>query len=325
MNQHTGAAAADTGDSPHASAAFLDDVRCGLAAEEKSIPCKYFYDARGSQLFDQITQLEEYYPTRTELAIMARYVDEMVERLGPRCLLVEYGSGSSLKTRILLEHMREPAGYVPIDISGDHLAASARRIARAYPGLDVRPVTADYTSPFHVPDHAFDALRTVVYFPGSTIGNFEPPAARDFLLRMRRVAGPGGGLLIGVDLAKDPSILEAAYNDARGVTAAFNKNLLCRINRELGATFDLDAFRHEAVYNVEEGRIEMYLISRADQVARLGFDLIRLKAGERIRTEYSYKYTLERFTTLASDAALEVRDVWVDEDRLFSVQYLEAG
>lgn len=302
---------------------FLEDVLEGLTAHAKFIPCKYFYDARGSRLFDEITELDEYYPTRTELSIMERHLDEIVDCLGTHCLLVEYGSGSSLKTRILLDAMKDPAGYVPIDISSEHLVESARSLADAYPDLDIYPVSADYTDAFELPDLAFSEERTVVFFPGSTIGNFEPSAARDFLARMARVAGPGGGLLIGVDLEKDPSILEAAYNDEGGVTAAFNKNLLHRIKAELDATIDADAFRHEAVYNRREGRIEMYLVSRTKQTARVDGKVIPLKEGERICTEYSYKYTRERFAELAMSAGLQVRKVWMDDDGLFSIQYLE--
>lgn len=302
---------------------FLADALAGLSVRPKFLPCKYFYDAHGSRLFDEITGLVEYYPTRTELGIMELYVEEMVECFGPRCLLVEYGSGSSLKTRVLLEHMVEPAGYVPIDISTEHLADSVRTLKATYPHLDIRPISADYTTTFVLPNEGFGAARVVVYFPGSTIGNFRPAAAREFLARMASVAGASGGLLIGVDLHKDASVLEAAYNDTRGVTAAFNKNLLRRMNRELGTSFDLDAFGHEAVYNRREGRIEMYLVSKKEQAVGLDGHRIRFDAGERIHTEYSYKYTLDRFADLAASAGLKVRKVWVDADGLFSVQYLD--
>ncbi len=323
MTHRTAAAIGQSAEPRPRKGTFLKDVIEGLTARPKFIPSKYFYDARGSRLFDEITELDEYYPTRTELSIMERHLDEMVACLGTRCLLVEYGSGSSLKTRILLDAMDDPAGYVPIDISSEHLAESARRLADAYPELDIHPISADYTGGFELPDLGSSAERTVVFFPGSTIGNFEPPAARDFLTRMAQVAGPRGGLLIGVDLEKEPAVLEAAYNDAGGVTAAFNKNLLHRIHTELNATIDPDAFRHEAVYNRREGRIEMYLVSQAKQTVRVDGIALPMKEGERICTEYSYKYTRERFAELASSAGFQVRQVWMDEDELFSVQYLE--
>lgn len=301
---------------------LLADVLEGMARAPKSLPCKYLYDARGSRLFDRITELEEYYPTATERGIMEAHLDEMAARLGPRCLLLEYGSGSSLKTRLLLDRMADPAGYVAIDISEEHLAASMRRLQETYPHIPMRALAADYTTSFSVPSGEFDAARTVVYFPGSTIGNFEPREALDFLTRMARAAGPGGGLLIGVDLEKDRRTVEAAYNDAEGVTAAFNKNLLRRLNRELGATFDLDAFRHRAVYNFDEGRIEMSLVSVCDQIVQVNGHSVRFGEGEPICVEYSYKFTLDRFRRLARRAGFAVQEVWMDENRWFSVQYL---
>ena len=302
--------------------ALLADVLEGMGRTPKSLPCKYLYDARGSRLFEQITQLEEYYPTATELAIMEAHLNEIVACLGPRCLLLEYGSGSSLKTRLLLDRMEEPAGYVAIDISEEHLSASMRYLQEMYPHIPMRAVPADYTTSFAVPANGFEAARTVVYFPGSTIGNFEPREAHAFLVRMAQAAGPGGRLLIGVDLEKDRDTVEAAYNDAQGVTAAFNKNLLRRMNRELGATFDPDAFRHRAVYNLEEGRIEMSLVSACDQTVRVNGHAIRFEEDEPIVVEYSYKFTLERFQGLAERAGFAVRNVWMDTNRLFSVQYL---
>ena len=307
---------------PARADALLADVLDGMGRTPKSLPCKYLYDARGSHLFDRITELEEYYPTATELAIMEAHFDEIVACLGPRCLLLEYGSGSSLKTRLLLDRMPEPAGYVAIDISEEHLNASMRHLQEMYPHIPMRAVPADYTASFAVPSNGFDAARTVVYFPGSTIGNFEPHEAHAFLARMVRAAGPGGGLLIGVDLEKDRATVEAAYNDAQGVTAAFNKNLLRRMNRELGATFDPETFRHRAIYNLEEGRIEMSLVSACDQTVRVNGHHIRFEEGEPICVEYSYKFTLERFQGLAERAGFAVRNVWMDADRLFSVQYL---
>ncbi|HVF11165.1 MAG TPA: L-histidine N(alpha)-methyltransferase, partial [Abditibacteriaceae bacterium] len=239
---------------------FREEVLHGLQQPQKELPCKYFYDERGSHLFDQICRLEEYYPTRTELAIMQEHAGAMAQLLGRGCLLIEYGSGSSLKTRVLLDHLAAPAAYVPIDISRAHLMRSAGRLAAAYPGLKVLPVCADYTTDFTLPTCHRPIARKAVYFPGSTIGNFDPTQAQNFLCHIAEICGVGGGLLIGIDLKKDACILEPAYNDARGVTAAFNLNLLRRINRELGADFQLDRFQHYAFYNEELGRIEMHLV-----------------------------------------------------------------
>lgn len=303
---------------------FNDEAIAGLTSTPKSLPSKFFYDARGSELFDAICELDEYYLTRTELAIMEEYVDQMAERLGPNALLVEYGSGSSLKTRILLAHMIRPAGYVPIDISREHLLMSAADLQMEFPSLEILPVCADYTDEIELPDPGTQVERVAVYFPGSTIGNFHPREAENFLRRIAHVCGAGGALLIGVDLEKDASVLTAAYNDARGVTAEFNKNLLRRMNRELGANFRLEAFDHFAVYNDEEGRIEMNLVSRDDQVAEVAGRTIPFDAGERICTEYSYKYSLGRFHDLAQRAGFDVSTVWTDRREYFSVQYLVA-
>lgn len=302
-----------------------DEVLDGLRDTPRHIPSKFFYDERGSQLFDAICDLDEYYLTRTEAAIMEAHGAAMAAMLGPEVLLVEYGSGSSRKTRVLLNHLAAPAGYVPVDISRDHLLQAAERIATDYPDLPVHPVCADYTADYRLPRLNGTTRRTVVYYPGSTIGNFTPDAARNFLMHIARQIAPDGGLLIGVDLQKDEALLRAAYNDARGVTAAFNKNLLLRINRELEADFDLDRFRHEAVYNAEEGRIEMYLVSLADQRVTVAGTGIGFSAGDRICTEYSYKYTVDGFAALAAEAGLAVDQVWTDDDRHFSVLYLRPG
>lgn len=307
---------------------FRAEVLEGLADTPKRLPTKYFYDARGSQLFDAICALPEYYPTRAEIEITQREAEAIAVDVGPDALLVEYGSGSSLKTRILLEHLRQPAGYLPIDISKAHLLATARQLARDFPAIEILPVCADYTQPIELPAPSRPARRRVVYFPGSTIGNFTPDRAEAFLRRIGQVAGPGGGLLIGVDLDKDRAILEPAYDDAAGVTAAFNLNLLARINRELGADFDLACFRHRAFYNDALGqpglgRIEMHLEScRAQRVtvAGQGFDF---DAGECVLTEYSYKYGREAFAALAARAGFAVRSFWTDAAGRFSVQMLE--
>jgi dimethylhistidine N-methyltransferase len=304
------------------TASIRDEVLEGLQQTPKQLPSKLFYDAEGSRLFDQICALPEYYPTRTEMSIMRRRIDAMAARIGTHAMLVEYGSGSSLKTRILLDHLDDLAGYVPIDISKAHLLQSAEALAEAYPELPIVPVCADYTTTFALPDLGAD--RTTVYFPGSTIGNFEPGPARDFMERIAAIEGTGGGLLIGVDLQKDVDTLEAAYDDAQGVTAAFNKNVLARINRELDGTFDLDRFQHRAFYNADEGRIEMHLVSLTDQRVTVDDVEVDFDAGETICTEYSYKYTLDGFAELADRAGFAVTDVWTDADDLFSVQYLVA-
>ena len=297
------------------------DVLAGLSQPHKTLPCKLFYDEHGSQLFDAICDLSEYYPTRTELSIMRDHGDEMAEALGPRALLVEYGSGSSLKTRVLLEQLFDPAGYVPIDISRSHLLHAARSLAADFP-LPIRPVCADYTRPFFLPTFDDRPDRVVAYFPGSTIGNFEPDAALAFLKSVRATCGPGSALLIGVDLKKDPAVLHAAYNDAAGVTAAFNLNLLRHINREIGSAFDLGAFAHYALYNPILGRMEMHLLSRRSHTVPLGLGhFARFADGESIHTESCYKHTLDTFAALAAQAGYQRENVWTDARRWFSVQH----
>ena len=291
----------------------------------KELPCKYFYDEAGSALFERITELEEYYPTRTELAIMKRHVAEMAGLLGSRCLLVEYGSGSSSKTRLLLDWLRRPAGYVPIDVSGEHLRRSARAIADDYPAVEVLPLCADFTRPVECPIPRRQPARRVVYFPGSTIGNFTPDETVALLRHTAALCGRGGGLLLGADLRKDQRVLEDAYNDRLGVTAAFNRNLLVRINRELGADFAVDQFAHRAFYDAAEGRIEMHLVSQAAQRVHVGDAEFAFSTGESIRTEYSYKYRLRDLHNLAAAAGFEVERFWTDEREYFSVHYLTAS
>lgn len=292
---------------------------------QKELPTQYLYDARGSALFDRICDLPEYYPTRTELGIMERDAAAMARGIGLQALVIEYGSGSSVKTRRLLEALREPAGCVLVDISREHLLRSASRLAASFPHVEVLPVCADFTAPFAVPRPQAAVRRRVVYFPGSTIGNFLPEAATRLLRQMATQVGPGGGLLIGTDLQKDPAVLEAAYNDAQGVTAAFNKNLLRRINRELGADFRLDAFEHRAIYDAERGRIEMLLISREVQEVRVAGRRFAFATGETIRTEYSHKYTIDGFHRMAGGAGWRAEDVWVDPQALFAVHLLRQG
>ena len=300
----------------------LEQLIEGLRQPEKMISPKYFYDERGSQLFDEITRLPEYYPTETELGIMRDNVGEIASLVGKQASLIEFGSGSSLKTRVLLEHLDELAAYVPVDISEDHLLESAKQIREEFPGLDVLPVVADFTQPFQLPDPKVMPLRNIVYFPGSTVGNFTRDEAEDLLRVMYGEAGAGGALLIGADLQKDPAIIERAYNDSAGVTAEFNRNMLRHLNREFGADFDVDAFAHSARYNEEEGRIEIRLVSERDQQFRLGGESFSIDRDEAILTEYSHKYTLEGFAAMAATAGFRVGRVWMDAERLFSVQYL---
>jgi len=300
----------------------LDELIDGLRQPEMMISPKYFYDEQGSQLFDEITRLPEYYPTETELGIMQDNIGDIASLVGRQASLIEFGSGSSLKTRILLEHLDELAAYVPVDISEDHLRQTAQRIRDEFPDLDVLPVVADFTQPFQLPSPRVMPVRNVVYFPGSTIGNFTNDAARELLGVMHGEAGAGGALLIGVDLQKDPDIIERAYNDSAGVTAEFNRNMLRHLNREFGADFDLEAFAHCAEYNEAEGRIEIRLVSEQDQEFTVGGESFSISKDESILTEYSHKYTLDGFAAMAERAGFRVARVWMDEARLFSVQYL---
>jgi len=301
------------------------EVLAGLAKPQKELPCKLFYDQRGSQLFDQICEAEDYYPTRTELTIMEEHAPDMAGLLGEECMLIEYGSGSSMKTRLLLDETKNLAAYVPIDISKEHLIESAAAIAKDYPEVPVLPVCADYTQAFTLPKPPKPEHTRSVYFPGSTIGNFHPGEARAFLERIGRVCESGGHLLIGVDLQKDRQTLERAYDDSEGVTATFNLNVLHRLNTEMHGTFDLDGFRHKAFYNEEAGRVEMHLESLRDQKAAVEGRTIEFVSGETIHTECSYKYTLEGFGNLAGHAGFTVERIWTDNRDLFSVQLLQAA
>ncbi|UCG52088.1 MAG: L-histidine N(alpha)-methyltransferase [Candidatus Latescibacterota bacterium] len=299
-----------------------DEIVAGLEKPQKELPCKLFYDERGSHLFEKITMLEEYYLTRTEVAIMEENIGDIASRLGDRCMLIEFGSGSGEKTRFLLEHLKNPAAYVPIDISKEQLMRSAARIAATYPGLDILPVCADYNDAIQIPSSVKTVDRRIVYYPGSTIGNFHRDEAVDFLRRIARICGPTGGLLIGVDLKKDPAVLLRAYNDSQGVTADFNLNVLVRINREFDADFDIDRFRHVATFDPSNGRIELHLVSLADQTVRVEGAEIVFEKGESIWTESSYKFTVEEFSKLAFAGGFQTKKVWTDDEQLFSVQYL---
>jgi len=302
---------------------LLGEVLGGLTCLPKRLPPKFFYDRRGSQLFDAITRLPEYYPTRTEIGILQEQGEAIAEHLGHDSVLIELGSGSPRKIRVLLDSLH-PAVYMPVDISAEHLRDSASHIARDYPEMQVEAVCADYSASLHLPDLPQEATRAA-FFPGSSIGNFEPPAAVDLLRDVGEVLGPGGAMLIGVDLKKDLQRLEAAYNDTRQLTAAFNLNLLARINREADADFDLARFAHRAFYNEAEGRIEMHLVSTCDQQVHIDGQRIKFGAGETIHTENSYKYSLEEFRELGAEAGYEAEQVWTDERKLFSVHCLRVA
>ena len=316
MNEKPAAIIADA-----AKKLFRDEVLTGLSQSPRQLPCKFFYDERGAQLFRQICELPEYYVTRTEIKILRLHGAEMAKALGPQIELIGLGTGAGTKTRILLEELERPAVYVPIDISREQLEKSAARFRKMFPDLQILPVAADYLEPFELPLPRKLSSRSVLYFPGSTIGNFEPEAAGEFLTRLADLAGEGGGLLIGVDLQKDRDVLERAYNDSAGVTAQFNKNLLTRINCDLGGDFDLNRWHHHAIYNQAEGRIEIYLISETNQTVHLGGDSFEFRASDKILTEYSYKHTIGGFITLARQAGFQFQQVWTDHARWFGVFY----
>jgi dimethylhistidine N-methyltransferase len=303
---------------------FRDAVLAGLERSPRAIPPKFLYDARGSELFDAICELPEYYLTRTETGILTDCAAELARLAGPGCALVEFGSGSSVKTRLLLDAMPDLAAYVPIDISRLHLDVTAERLRRDYPRLRVEPVCADYMVLETLPAEMNGAPR-LGFFPGSTIGNLEPEDATAFLRRARALLGDRGAMVLGVDLKKDHQRLHDAYNDSAGVTAAFTLNLLRRMNRELGAGFDLSAFIHEAFYNPVEGRIEIYFRSLRDQSVAVAGRAFAFTEGERVHTEYSYKYDTAGIAALAQSAGFTIDRTWTDPSRLFAVVYLEAA
>ena len=305
------------------AAEFLDDVLKGLSSVSRSIPSKYFYDDIGSTIFDAICELDEYYPTRAEIEIMNRYGHEITCRLGPDIRLVEYGSGSSTKTRILLNHLIDPCLYVPVDISIQHLARTSDALAMDYPMLSVAPVAADFTRPFVVPMSEFEPRRTCVYFPGSTIGNFAQAEAIQLLADIAHRCECGDGLLIGFDLRKDRDVLESAYNDRAGVTAAFNKNLLHRMNSELGANFNTHQFSHHAFFNDAAGRIEMHLVTQREQSVLIADHSFRFDRSETICTEYSHKYSISEFELMTAQVGWQCKETWCDEREYFAVMYLE--
>jgi dimethylhistidine N-methyltransferase len=304
----------------------LGDIRAeaidGLRQSPKKLPCKYFYDALGARLFEAITELPEYYPTRTELGIMSRSVHEMAEAIGPHATLVEFGSGVGLKTQKLLDALINPSGVVLIEISRAALEASAYKLADRYDDIEVIAVCADYTQALRLPRPNRPSARTVAFFPGSTIGNFTHPEAISFLGRVAELVGQGGGLLVGIDRRKDTEVIENAYNDSLGVTAAFNLNILRRLNQS-GANFDLSRFRHHAPFLEDEGRIEMRLISEVEQTVRVGTSSFSLRAGEHIVTEHSHKYDLPQFEEMARSAGFRLTKHWSDAHGWFSVCFLE--
>ena len=328
---------------------FFEQTVAGLSKSPRTLPCKFFYDERGATLFQQICELPEYYITRTELQILRLQGASIAGRLGGNVELIGLGTGAGTKTRILLEELDSPAVYIPIDISREQLQVSTARFRQIFPDLQILPVCADYLEEFELPLPRRTSTRSVVYFPGSTIGNFEPQAAIQFMRRMADLVGAGGGLLIGVDLRKDRRVIRRAYNDRQGVTAAFNLNLLERANRELDANFNLQNWTHRARYNAVDGRIEMYLVSEIEQTVSIGYALssenplvdaetdaertprsqTRLQfhfgAGEKILTEHSYKHTPDGFADLACQAGFTFEQLWTDPKRLFGVFYFTAA
>ena len=305
------------------SPSFLEDVIAGLSLPQKTVPPKYFYDAAGSKLFERISRLPEYYLTRAELALTKKNLASIARFAGKGCTVIEYGSGESIKTRMLLRGLR-PSAYVAVDISPVALLGAVRRLSRAFPDLNITGLAGDFSRPLKIP--AFEGMqRRVVYFPGSTIGNLTPGEAHAFLRMTRGQVGPRGAMLVGVDLKKDPGVLHAAYNDSRGVTAAFNLNLLARVNRELGGDFELRRWRHYAFYNAPLGRIEMHLASLTRQTVNVGNHRFAFAQGETIHTENSYKYSAEEFRALAASGGFAAPKLWMDKKEQFALFGLEAS
>jgi len=318
-----GGAAPRTLAAPAADDAAIIELLDGLSRPQKQLPSKYFYDAVGSILFDQICELHEYYLPRIETAILRERVPAFARALGPHNLVFEPGSGASTKTLILLDALETPAAYVPVDISDSHLQLAAQGLRAHYPALEVLPVCADFTRPLRLPQPRTAPARTLVFFPGSTIGNFQRHEAVALLGNFRHAAGAGGLVIVGADLRKDPRVLERAYNDSTGVTAAFNLNMLTHLNRVFGSDFDVRAFRHRASWNDSASRIEMHLHSTRDQVVHVAGERFEIARGETLWTESCHKYDCRVFATMAAEAGLEVVDVWLDRQSLFSVQILQ--
>ena len=304
---------------------FQSEIVDGLRETPKRIASKFFYDEEGAKLFEMITELKEYYLTRTEVAIMRQNLPEIAAWIGPKAQLIEFGSGNSLKTVLLLKQLKSPAAFVPIDISRDQLIEAATQISARFDDLEVFPICADYTDEFTIPEPTQIPERSVVFFPGSTIGNFEPKDAQQFLTNCAMLVGPNGGIVIGFDLAKDASIVEPAYNDSQGITARFNKNLIVHINREFGTNLPVDNFEHYAFWNPAESRIEMHLISQRDLDFELDGTPLHFSAGEHIITEYSYKYTVDRFQSMLRKSGFSVEKTWTDEAMAFAIVAARAG
>ncbi|MBI5265283.1 MAG: L-histidine N(alpha)-methyltransferase [Bradyrhizobium sp.] len=321
MNVHTGALA-EAHLPDEQTIAFAREATRDLAQHPKRMSPKYFYDAAGSELFEAITRLPEYYPTRTELSILTEYGSEIAAIIPRHAALVEFGAGATTKVRLLLRRC-DFSAYVPVDISTDFLNMQAEGLRKDFPALAVHPVGADFTAPFALPA-AVSNMPKVGFFPGSTIGNFDPLEARTLLLSAREILGKDAQMIIGVDLEKDERVLYDAYNDSAGITARFNLNVLVRMNRELGSNFDLSAFSHRAIYNREQHRIEMHLISKKRQTVRMLGTSFSFRPGESIHTENSYKYSLERFSALARGAGWGVKKSWTDQAKMFSVHALQA-
>ncbi|MGH8161734.1 MAG: L-histidine N(alpha)-methyltransferase [Gammaproteobacteria bacterium] len=303
----------------------LARLQQGLREPRKWISSMYFYDERGSRLFERITELPEYYLTRSELAIMRQHAGEIAVRIGPEAMIIEPGSGAGEKIGLLLRALATAVAYVPIEIARGHLEASSAALAADFPELEILPVWGDFTRAVEIPLAEHAARRRVIYFPGSTIGNFEPVAAGALLANFAAMVGAGGGAFIGVDLVKGADVIEPAYNDAEGVTAAFNLNMLAHLNRRFRADFDLERFAHRAFYNASESRVEMHLESLVEQTVRLGGESFRFAIGETIHTESSYKYTDELFSALSAAGGFRIAQIWKDPERLFGVYYLEAA
>jgi dimethylhistidine N-methyltransferase len=299
---------------------FKSEVIAGLRETPKRIPSKFFYDERGSQLFEAITELDEYYLTRTEISILTEHLPEMASRIGPDATIIEFGTGAGVKTKMLLEALQHPCTYIPIDISREQLAQATATLAARFPDLTIHPIFGDYTSAISLPVTS-DVGRNVIFFPGSTIGNFTPDEAIQFLGRAAKVIGKDGSMLIGFDRVKDARVLEAAYNDSRGITAKFNLNLINRIRSEFGASISSEDFDHYALFNKEKSRIEMHLVSTKAQTLHLGTEKIMLGQGEHIITEYSYKYTPEAFREILSASGFEIQERWRDPKEYFEVCY----
>lgn len=309
---------------PEAASDFAKSLVAGLSAPKKSIPCRFLYDAAGSELFERITELSEYYPTRTEAKILRERATEIARGAAPGNVLIEFGSGSSVKTELLLAEMQDLFAYVPIDISPAALGDARARIAKRFPDLTVLPLCGDFSKPLELPAE-IEGHPRLGFFPGSTIGNLTATAAVSLLANMAAILGKGARLIIGVDLKKDVRRLIRAYDDAEGVTAAFNLNVLKRANRELDADFDVDQFDHLATYDERHGRVDLYLVSQAEQTVNVLGETIDFAAGERIHTEHSHKYDIEGFHALAARAGWQPVETWTDADRLFSVHIMEAA